>query len=669
MQKSKLKRPTARVEGATPANPVATPIERLNALVYGAGKADWSGERWRRYFAPVPELSEGLPVPIIGIMLLIWQLRDKDLQIKYPLDTNASRLGFIAWCVVHGRREYRSLRQATAFRDALNQPAQLAAEPLPEDDPAHAISWLMVLAVCERRDLNIDLSTRTGRETCLAWYVIHGCRELGFDDEPFENWQTRYLLSPSEIAGLNRLQALIYRSRPGLQQTFPLPHAKNRYIDWFRNFITTETCLIDALRTKSAASELEAAPADAGRLPFGANVIGYAFGQIGIGEDARMAVKSLVTTDVPVTLLNFSPGSSVPQNDRSMADFLGNGPEYSSNIFCLTALEHGRHFAETGLEVMAGRYNIGYWPWELPQWPDDWKHLLSLVDEVWVSTKYIHDALAPVSPVPVRVMPMAVEVSDAAAANRKRFNLPDAARLFLFAFDLNSSAKRKNPAACLAAFLEAFPLTGKDTPGREQVGLVIKVHPPKEPNKEWDQLKQLQSKDPRVHLIEETLSKADLLALYKTCDCFVSLHRAEGFGRCIAEAMLLELPTITTSFSGNLDFTTDENSLLVECDLIALDNGDYPYGEGQVWADPSVENAARQMKAVVERPEHVRKMAWRGRKTLETFNNVHAVGARYAQRLYELAPRGRAFERIPASYTPCTEPSVDGTTKTSFAKI
>lgn len=740
-----------------------TPIEHLNNLVYGAKSGHFSNAmHWQRYFEPIPEFPVDLPAPILGIMVLIWQLRDKDLQEKYPLKTRESCIDFIAWCIVSGRAEYQALKEATQFWDALSRPAQLSDKPYPEDDPAHAISWLMalavrgrsdlpfdltskegrsqllawyilngrtelslddipfedwqmryffspsatygltcfqelvynarpdirkifplpstkqdyltwfgsfsltletraalnqpaqlpsdslpeddpahaisrrmVLAIQGRPDLNIDLTDKQGRQRLLGWYLQHGRIELGFGDVSFEEWQARYFFSPASTPGLNRLQELIYEIRPDLQNAFPLPSSIQDYLAWFQRFITVETRLIDVLDSEPVDSELRHSRA-INAFPFGVNIIGYVFGQLGIGEDVRMAAQSLLTTEVPITLLDFPLGINASQAEKSMESYVSYKPKYAVNLFCLPGLEQGLYFAVLGKQIFEGRYNIGYWPWELPEWPEDWKHLLSLVNEVWVYSQYVFDALNPVSPVPIRIMSVAVEVAEVSDLTREDFALPKNATLFLFAFDLSSSMARKNPTACVSAFLEAFPLKDKDALGEAQIGLVIKVHPPKAPNKEWDALKQLQENDPRIHLIEQTLSKPDLMALYKLCDCFVSLHRAEGFGRCIAEAMLLGKPVITTGFSGNLAFTSQENALLVNCEPRPLAENDYPYGQGQMWVEPDIAHAATQMRRIVDDPGLAKTLGDAGQNTIKTCHSAKIIGMRYANALHDI---------------------------------
>lgn len=606
-----------------------TPVDYLNKLM-ALEAGQHSPRRWERYWEPVPELSEGLPVPVLGIMVLIWQLRDQDLQKQFPLNSKESCAAFICWCVVHGRTEYRSLRRSSKLWDALNLPAVLPSEWLAPDDPGHALSWMMVFAAEARPDLSVDLRTRAGRIRLLGWYLVHGREEMGFGSQPLPSWQVQYLLQPSSTPGLHRLHEIIYAWRSDVRQAFPLTPSAQPYLDWFEHFIRVETRLIDALQCDTVSPASEERFSLPHQSAFGVNVIGYAFGQFGIAEDSRMAVKSLLEAKVPATLINFLPGDDMPQADRSMADHVSLDAPYAINLFCLTALEQGRHFAEEGMP--GDGYNIGYWPWELSAWPQPWQHLFSLVDEIWVSSQHTYDAVIPVSPVPVRLMPMAVDVSMAVRRTRAYFGLPEQARLFLFSFDLNSSTQRKNPGACIDAFLKAFP-RDQASSLEQEVGLVIKIQKPGKPNKTWRALKSLRAKDARIHFIERSLPRSDLLALYQSCDCFISLHRAEGFGRNIAEAMMLGVPVVVTGYSGSAQFCNDKNAFLVRYAPIVLADDDYPFGQGMEWAEPSVAHAAEQMRTVLHRPDRVRRQSEAGQRALRLHHGFDSVGKNYLDRL------------------------------------
>ena len=145
-------------------------------------------------------------------------------------------------------------------------------------------------------------------------------------------------------------------------------------------------------------------------------------------------------------------------------------------------------------------------------------------------------------------MPMAVAIPKVKRYTRKQWSLPETDYLFVFSFDGNSSLARKNPLGVIEAFKLAFPN------GHEAAGLVIKCMRPDIKNPAWQRILKLAATDSRIHIIDQMLSKPEVLGLYKVCDCFVSLHRVEGFGRGIAEALLLRLNVIATDHGGNVDF-------------------------------------------------------------------------------------------------------------------
>lgn len=452
---------------------------------------------------------------------------------------------------------------------------------------------------------------------------------------------------------LTRAQWIVWNSFYQLQQNFPLPEKMADYALWFYTVGVTALHLWPVLGERErqfvlglpdpwpekirAVMPVESAVTPFAARPFGVNLVGYVFGQLGIGEDVRMAGHALLAVDVPMVMRDFKPGPQIPQNDRSMAAYVSEDGPYQFNIFCMTAQENGRCYAKWGRDAFAGRYNIGYWPWEIGSWPAEWAQMIDLVDEVWVSTWHTYGALSKVCHKPLKHMPMTVllgEVADYGARSgaRAHFGLPESARLFCFSFDLNSYIDRKNPQAVVDAFLQAFPR--KDF-GAADVGLVIKTHKPSFNEPLWEKLKQLAARDARIHVFEESLSRPELLALYQCCDCFVSLHRAEGFGRGIAEALQLGLHVITTGYSGNVDFCQPPYADLVSYRMVPIRKDQYPYGAGRSWADPSVNDAACKMRAFVEAPvDKPVKLMW------SEFSPA-AVGARYKARLLEILQEQR----------------------------
>ena len=328
---------------------------------------------------------------------------------------------------------------------------------------------------------------------------------------------------------------------------------------------------------------------------FGVNLIGYAQGQLGIGEDLRCTADALDAAGIQTAILNFPPGKNIPNNDHSLSNRIAQDGPYAFNLFCLTAEEIARFLMEKGPDSFQQRFNIGYCPWELARWPGPWLPLLGLVDELWASSQHTLTAMqqgleAPnqASPQPspsTALMPLAVTIpmlsSKARLLTRATYELPSEAVLFTFSFDLNSSISRKNPLMALRAFQRAFP---PEHPLANQVALLIKTHQPKCSNRNWARLKAEADADPRLHILETTLPRTELLELYAACDGFISLHRAEGFGRGLAEALMLGLDVIATDHGGNTDFCTGPLSHPVRCQMVRVNNGEYPYHRCQQWA-------------------------------------------------------------------------------------
>jgi glycosyltransferase involved in cell wall biosynthesis len=515
----------------------------------------------------------------IDLPALILSLRP-DLRRSFSVDTPNERVRFIAWLIATGSSEYRAVGDDPGFIGPL---AGLGY------GPRGKLSLLQHLVRSARPDVRAAFRLPSQQELFLEWFYTHGVEELPVWQFLSEAEQRRVMDAPEPWG--SRLKDSIERQSP------------------------------PALRAKPLA-----------RRKFGVNLIGYAFGQLGIGEDARMAARALLAAEVPVTMLNYPPGADIPQNDRSMAAHVKQHGDFAFNIFCLTAEENGRFYAERGRAQFQDRYNIGYWPWELGKWPQSWQMMLELVDEVWVSTQHTYDALKPVCTKPLLVMPMAVELGEVAhfasrLQARRHFGLPDKASLFCFSFDLNSYVHRKNPQACVDAFLQAFP---RKRFGVDKVGLVIKANKPARANRAWELLKKQAAEDPRIHVIEGTLPRPLILALYKACDCFLSLHRAEGFGRGLAEALQLGLHVICTGYSGNVDFCKPPHADLVRYTLIKVRRNQYTHASGQVWAEPDVVHAATLMRAFIGKPRT------RGRAKPWNRFAAQTVGARYRLRLQEI---------------------------------
>lgn len=273
-------------------------------------------------------------------------------------------------------------------------------------------------------------------------------------------------------------------------------------------------------------------------------------------------------------------------------------------------------------------YRIGYWYWEFDSVPPSWQTHAQQVDEVWTATEFVAGGLRERLSVPVRTLFPGVRLAPYQRRERTAFGLDPGRFTFLFTFHMMSVMERKNPLGLLQAFKRAF---AEDEP----VTLVLKTsfgdrHP--------EQFEMLQdaATGRNVRLINEVYSPDHVLSLMDACDAYVSLHRSEGLGLTMAEAMLMGKPVIATKFSGNVDFMDDSNSLLVSYELVRLEKPIPPYDVDLEWAEPSVEHAAQLMRRVYDNQAWARELGQRAKSSAEANLSLEVAGRRIAKRLEEI---------------------------------
>ncbi|WP_207461086.1 glycosyltransferase [Azospirillum sp. SYSU D00513] len=582
---------------------------------------------------PAEEALPGVRPVLTRFMRQVWLMRP-DLWEVFDLGTAGGQEAFGWWYFIHGIAELDLARFLTGEQKdflAETDPRLVSGALLP-------FTRLMVQLWERRPDLQqaFPLNTDAGRADFTRWCYTDALEEprLG---ELFRDLRDRVFRSPaSSDPRVPRIAMMVWSESAPLRQRFPDPGSP-AFLAWTRGEGQERAPILRCLMAEPAQAGVPAgregneatvaAPAMRTRgnsLPFGVNLIGYARGQFGIGEDVRMAALAMQAAGIPFSVYNVEPGREVHQGDDSIAALITDRLPYAVNLFCTTGIETARLAAVEGSALFDGRRTIGYWPWELPDWPEEWHHAYNLVDEVWASSRYTYDAYAKSCPKPVRHMPMAVTVDATAGLGRRDFGLPEGRFLFVFAFDVLSSLARKNPQACVCAFRKAFPQ------GNEPVGLVVKAMRATPDNPVWQALLEEARIDRRIHIISETLSRGAVLDLYRACDGFLSLHRAEGFGRGIAEAMLLGKPVVVTGFSGNMDFTTPGSAGLVDHRLRLVSPEEYPFAGGQLWAEPDVAHAAWWMRRLVEDRWLRQRLAEQGQKLTAATYAPAAVGAGYA---------------------------------------
>jgi glycosyltransferase involved in cell wall biosynthesis len=438
----------------------------------------------------------------------------------------------------------------------------------------------------------------------------------------------------------------IWSTRSDLPAAFDLSTSEGRrgFVDWLFSRAPVELDLGDEylnpirmerenpLLTVAAPKEIAVEkPVSASEANTGVNLVGYPRAEMGMGELLRQSAAGFSTTSVPFFLVDFNFGLIASQSDARYEHLVRTDNPYATNLFHINADQMRVAREQLGPEFFRDHYNIGYWAWELSNFPDEWRDAIDLVDEIWAPSRFVQKAISKATTKPVVWMPLPVEFPepDGQGRHRERFGLPEDRFLFLFTFDFSSFAARKNFRGCIEAFHTAFPES-------EEASLVIKtIRHPHHKREFWDLLRAI-GDDRRIFLIDRVLRRPELHELMAACDSFVSLHRSEGFGLGVAEAMYLGKPVIATNYSGNVDFTKPENSCLVDYRLVPVKPGEYLFPEGQVWADPNLDQGAMYMRRLVDDRDYAKQLGAAAAEFIRRQHSTQAAGKRYAQRLKQI---------------------------------
>jgi len=363
----------------------------------------------------------------------------------------------------------------------------------------------------------------------------------------------------------------------------------------------------------------------------GANVIGHFCFASGLRVSAECMVEAMQSVGVATSLRDLRTDA---KDEPHHVDF--RGMEYHDVTIIHTQPEpffdHAYRLANLA-ERDPRTYRVGYWYWEFDSIPDAWMAHAKGLDEVWTATDFVAKGLREKLAIPVRTMFPGVKLAPFERRGKSYFGLSEVQFTFLFTFHMMSVMERKNPLGLIRAFKTAFP-------GDEPVRLVLKTsfgdrHP--------TQLQRLRAaaKGANITVIDQVYTPDEVLSLMDACDAYVSLHRSEGLGLTMAEAMLMGKPVIATNFSGNVDFMSEDNSLLVPYELVKLGRPIPPYDAELEWAEPSIEHAARHMRRLYEDQAWAREIGLRGKASAEGALSLETAGRKFAGRLEEIRSRGK----------------------------
>lgn len=358
--------------------------------------------------------------------------------------------------------------------------------------------------------------------------------------------------------------------------------------------------------------------------PEGINVIGWATAPTGVGEACRGTLEALERSGIPYALwpldgrADGAPGA--------VGEGAGQGLPYEVSLYHVNADMMETIQRRLPRAFTAGRHRIGYWFWELSHFPLLFAEAFRHVDEVWAPTRFCQEAYQPLSPVEVRWVPPGVELTQAVPADREALGIDPEAFLFFFAFDALSVPERKNPAGLLRAFARVARQC------RKSLHLLLKVNHAEADPAYVANLQNLADLLP-VTLMTGTLSRQDLNGLTAACDAYVALHRSEGLGLPLIEAMYLGKPVVATGYGGVTDFLDDETGFVVGHKLTALAKPQGPYPAGAVWAEPDLEHAAALMLALVKDPQCAAPRVEAARRKVQALYAPEAAGERFRREL------------------------------------
>jgi glycosyltransferase involved in cell wall biosynthesis len=578
-----------------------------------------------------------------------------EIEYTYSFDTapNGGKIPRQLRLIYRSHRPSPEEGSVQALIDFALATANAPAPGLP-DYGVH-VSNVMMQIYRDRPDLQAAFNVRTpeGQVDFANWFITAAFAEAGLDDR-FTGPVIASLAARGQLAAtalsVQEVEAeagdaaearsqlntgLVAKGSRFLLRHYPKlrPIYRGLPVRW-RHAIRTR---LERLESSSVAISPPGANWGHAQLKPGATLIGYSRAELGMGEHVRMTMAAMKSHGAPAAIFNVSDNVMARQEDHRFDNSLIENNPYAANIFHINADQLPHVTSRLGERFLQDRYNIVYPAWELAGWPDDWVPPLEQMDEIWAPSRFIQSAIAEKVKHPVIWMPLAVEIAEGYQNHtRASFGIPENALVFLFNFDLASFATRKNPEAVLSAFLSAFPAEGRPLASRRLPLLVIKALSAQHYPEALERLKLRVERDERILLITETLSAERVHGLVNCCDAFVSLHRSEGFGRGPAEAMRLGKPVIVTAYSGNLDFTLPNNSLLVPHKLVPLQDGDYPYAKGQFWADPSIEAAATHMRRIADDPDFGHAIGRVAAQFMAQQHSKSAIGARVISRLKEV---------------------------------
>jgi len=359
-------------------------------------------------------------------------------------------------------------------------------------------------------------------------------------------------------------------------------------------------------------------------------VLGHPYANIGRGYDARLTFKAIKRAGIKTGLYDiYKYQKPNEEQKKDLVKFITNRLDTPIQVFTLNGDEVKPCFDFLGNSLSKNTYKVVYPQWELEKYPKEWAESLEMFDEIWAPSIFVQKAIQNSVKKEVHYLPLAIgEKLLPYAYSRRYFGLPESDFLFLLAFDFTSYLSRKNPWDVIEAFKQF--IKGKEFSNAK---LVLKLNnstaKPELAEKLSREIKDIKD---YVIIIDKIMSDIETKSLIRNCDCYLSLHRSEGWGRSQAEAMLMKIPVIATDYSGNTEFMFADNSFPIKYELIPVKEGEYPFAENQVWAQPDIDHAVSLMDTVYF-GKYDHKLLDNGFKTIIEKYSIRATAFKFLERI------------------------------------
>ncbi len=503
------------------------------------------------------------------------------------------------------------------------------------------LSRLLAHLWAERSDLHADFPDPAGASwpNFSSWLRDCGRSELGLDEPLLANLHRESPVSWFTPSGFRR------RSRNSLRKAWRSDAA----IDsrrWLKGRMGAErfNALKGRLRPKrltahAAAHQPNAAVGSTKVHRPGINLIGYLSAETGMGEAARGLARALATTDIPHSLHNLELGVVARKGDPfAGASTLAKGEDdfqYDINLLVANADQVPHIVDYLGPLAFTSKVNVGYWLWELENFPREFSTSFDQLQEVWTSSTYCVDAISTAAPVPVRRVALPIErpsgFDGSSGAHREHFKIDPDTFVVLYMFNFLSHFERKNPLALVRAFEKAFDAD-------DDVLLVLKTSQASFAEAEYESLLKA-AEGSRIRVVNDYLDRAEVWRLLAAADAYASPHCAEGYGLTLVESMALGKPVIAAPYSGVADFFNLNTGLEVRYRRVALSDDHGPYASGSRWAQIDEQHLAERLKEAFENQQRVAELGEAAQRVVEEELSYAAIGRRLQQRYDAIVER------------------------------